>query len=99
MLAEALRIQKAKGFSTKVRLDGLVFGAGQVFLRIHRLIVDTNFVMQVRARRSTSRSNQPDDLSARDHLANGDINSRQVSVARGQPAAVIDVHDVAVTAL
>src|ERR1700694_2580577 len=71
----------------------------QILFWIHGLVVDAHFVMQVRPRRTTGRAHQPDSLSARYRVANANFDLRQVAITSRQPVAMVDIDDVAVTAL
>src|SRR5436309_11509537 len=55
--------------------------------------------MQVRSGRTTGRTDETDHVASVYGLAHGNINLRQVTISRGQAAAVIDIDDVSITTL
>ena len=65
-------------------------------MRIHRGVVDANFVMQMRPGAAAGKSDIADDLAALHALAVGHRKSRQMPVACGQAVAVINLDHAAV---
>ncbi|PAV93290.1 hypothetical protein WR25_26979 [Diploscapter pachys] len=76
-----------------------VIGGGQERHRVHRMAVDTDFIMQVRAGRTAGRPHQCDQLAARHARAIGDEDLRQMAIAGRDALAVVDLDQIAVTAL
>ena len=71
----------------------------QVLQRINRLIVDSHFVMEVRAGGSTSRANFPNKFTPLYLLSLGNAELGHVPIMGGKAAAVVDHHQLAVTIL
>src|SRR5437879_3787503 len=55
--------------------------------------------MQVRTRRTSGRAHQSDRLSTQHGVTNPNVDFRQVTITGRQAVAMIDIDDVAITAL
>src|SRR5579862_9468270 len=71
-------------------------GGAQELVRVHRRVVNAHFIMQVRPGAAAGESHVADDLALMHRLSIGDGKAGEVSVARGDPAAVLDLNHAAV---
>src|SRR5438309_1672496 len=83
----------ARGLLAELGLEGGRRSRRQIRRRVDRVLVDPQLEVQMRARRVSGRSLEPDHRALRDLLADADESRRQVAVQGVQPARVSD-HDV-----
>src|SRR5438309_1956285 len=72
-------------------------GSPHVLVRIHRYIIDMNFVMDVWSGAASAQSNVADHVTALHSLSYRDGEARHVAEERGISVAVIEYHGAAVS--
>ena len=65
---------------------------------VDRFVVETEFVVEVRAGRAAGRADVGEELASGDGVADRNVDLRKVAVACRQAAAVVDLDHVAVAA-
>src|SRR6185437_11194206 len=74
------------------------YAGAQEFLGIDGFTVDPRFIMQMRSGGAARRADFADHLADLDHVADLDVDLREVAVAGGEPVAMVDFDHAAVAA-
>jgi hypothetical protein len=91
---------KAEGEALASRSEAAVVGNGhtEVFVRIHRGIVDADLIMKMRAGRASTLSHEAYDVTAVHRLSRRHREAGKVTVAGADAVAVVDHDRLAVSA-
>src|ERR1700724_2611800 len=73
-------------------------GQPQILVRIHRGIVDADFVVEVRSCRASAQADVADGIAAMDVLSGSDGEARKVAEAGGDSVSMVDHHGATVAA-
>ena len=70
----------------------------QVFLRVHRSVIDADFIVQVGAGGAAGQANESDELATADAITRADGKTGEMPVAGADAVAMLELNQPPVTA-